>query len=633
MNRILKLLLLTCGLTCGLHAGDDDLLIADFEGSDYGTWKVEGEAFGKGPARGALPGQMPVTGFEGQGLVNSYLKGDGSVGTLTSPPIKLRRKYVNFLIGGGGYVGETCVNLLIDGKVVRTATGPNTEPGGSEELTWHSWDVNEWLGQEAVLQIVDKRTGGWGHINVDQIYQSNTLRQEPEEELNVAQLYNEAYRPQFHFTARKNWLNDPNGMVFYKGEYHLFFQHNPSGINWGNMTWGHAVSKDMVHWEQLENALLPDKLGTIFSGSAVVDWENTAGFQKGDEKTIALLYTAAGGTNEESKGQPFTQCLAYSTDAGRTFTKYEKNPVVPHLVGENRDPKVVWHAPSKKWIMALFKDKDVFTFLSSPDLKIWTPLQDIAVPGCGECPDFFEICVDGDAKNRRWVWTAANGHYLVGTFDGQRFTYEGKPQPADRGGNCYAVQTFSDVSDGRRIQIAWMNGGKYPRMPFNQQMSFPCEMQLRTFPEGLRLCRTPVKELETLRGKEHRFADVTLKSGENPLAGLAGDCFEIRAEFELGDATEFGLKLRGEAVSYSVKDRKLTCLGRSAELAPNGNRVQLQVLLDRASLEVFGNDGRVSLTTCFLPKARNKSLEAYANGGSAKLVTLTAYELKSSWRE
>src|SRR5262249_50736286 len=162
----------------------------------------------------------------------------------------------------------------------------------------------------------------------------------------------------------------------------------------------------------------------------------------------------------------------------------EQNPVLKHIAAENRDPKVVWHAPSRRWIMALYLDKEDFALFASPDLKEWTRLQDITMPGCGECPDFFEMPVDGDANHRKWVFTAANGRYLVGTFDGQRFTPESSVLQVDYGANYYAVQTYSDIpaSDGRRIQIAWMNGGSYPQMPFNQQMSFPCELTLRTTP-------------------------------------------------------------------------------------------------------------------------------------------------------
>ena len=170
-----------CGilLAVALQAGDD-ILLADFEGETYGEWKVAGEAFGSGPARGTLPHQMEVSGFQGRGLVNSFFKGDGSVGTLTSPPFRVRRPYLNFLIGGGGYEGETCMNLLVDGKVVRTAAGPNTVPGGSEALEWASWDVAEFSGKEAVIQVVDRRTGGWGHINVDHVVQSDRRKAAPQ---------------------------------------------------------------------------------------------------------------------------------------------------------------------------------------------------------------------------------------------------------------------------------------------------------------------------------------------------------------------------------------------------------------------------------------------------------------------
>jgi sucrose-6-phosphate hydrolase SacC (GH32 family) len=449
-----------------------------------------------------------------------------------------------------------------------------------------------------------------------------------------AELYNELYRPQFHFSPQKNWTNDPNGMVYYKGEYHLFFQHNPFGIDWGNMTWGHAVSPDLVHWKQLPNALEPDRLGTMFSGSAVVDWDNTSGFQTGKEKTLVAIYTAAGDTSPESKGQPFTQCIAYSSDRGRTWTKYDKNPVLGHILGGNRDPKVIWHAPSRCWVMALFLDGNEFALFSSPDLKAWKQLQRITMKDCGECPDFFPLHVEGEPGNTKWVLTAANGHYLVGDFDGEHFTWQGDPIVADHGANYYAVQTYSDIpaSDGRRIQISWMNGGKYPGMPFNQQMSFPCDLKLRQTSEGLRIFRTPVKELKKLRGAPFEWKDRTMKPGEDVLTGTQGDTFEILATFEPGDAEKVTFSLRGTPVTYQVKDAKLTALGREAELKPEKGRVTLQILLDRSSIEVFGNGGRVSMTSCFLPPKADRSLHLTVEGGSAKLVSLQVYPLKSAWK-
>ncbi|MDB5292517.1 MAG: sacC [Phycisphaerales bacterium] len=604
-------------LCCVTLRAADDVLIADFEGPDYAGWTATGDAFGSGPAHGTLPNQQQVSGFLGKGLVNSYLNGDKSTGTLTSPEFTIERRYINFLVGGGAHEGKTCINLLIDAKIVRTATGQE-----DEHLDWATWDVTGFKGKAAKIQIVDSETGGWGHINVDHIIQSDQRKQQ---EIAAAPLYGEALRPQFHFTAQKNWLNDPNGLVFYEGEYHLFFQHNPKGNVWGNMTWGHAVSPDLVHWKQLENALLPDSLGTMFSGSAVVDWQNTSGFGKGEQKPLVAVYTAA--------GNPFTQCIAFSTDRGRTWTKYDKNPVLPNIVDGNRDPKIIWHAPTRKWVMALYKDKEDYALFSSPDLKTWTHLQDLTMPGCSECPDFFPMPLDGDKPDTRWVFTAANGKYLVGAFDGQTFKPQGAPRQVDFGRNFYAVQTYSDIPevDGRRVQIAWMNGGKYPRMPFNQQMSFPCVMTLRNTPDGPRLFRMPVKEIESLYAKEHKLVDVAIKPGDNPLAEFSGDLFDIEAEIEVGDAQEVGITARGESITYLTKEKKLSALGAAADLEPINGRMKLRVLIDRTSIEVFGNDGRVSLTSCFVPRADEKGLGVFVKGGNARIVSLTVHELRSAW--
>lgn len=713
MYRLFMLcLLLSVGLT--VSGTREDLLIADFEGETYGDWRAEGAAFGIGPARGALPGQMPVTGFLGRGLANSYLGGDGSTGTLTSPPFRIQRRFLNFLIGGGRYPGQTCLNLIVEGQIVRTATGPNDRPGGSEALAPAYWDVSELEGKTAILQIVDAATGGWGHINVDHIVQSDrkaprmteksrqilleqdylripvqtgapktllrlqeddrtlcefevelapdtpdlhlpldvrawrgrrvTLRVEKLREDSTAlerivqsrtpgypeNLYREKLRPQFHFTAPLGWLNDPNGLLYYRGEYHLFFQHNPCGVQWGNMHWGHAVSRDLVRWQVRPIALAPDALGTIFSGSGVVDRDNIAGFQNGREAPLILIYTAAGGTSPASAGKPFTQCLAYSLDRGRSWIKYAGNPVLGHIVAENRDPKVVWHALTRRWIMALYLNGNEFGFYASPDLKRWTPLHTITVPDCAECPDLFEMPVKGDPKQRRWVWTAANGRYLIGSFDGQRFTPETETLQTDYGANFYAVQTYSDLppSDGRRIQIAWMAGGRYPQMPFNQQMSFPCELTLRPTPEGLRLFRLPVREIRSLYERERVWRDLPLKPGENPLSGLTGELWDIETEIEIGEAAEVGLRVRGEAVSYRAGEKTLACLGRRAPLELIRGRIRLRVLADRASLEVFGNDGRVSLTSCFLPREEERGLEVYALGGTARIVRLQARSLR-----
>ncbi|HEV8606815.1 MAG TPA: glycoside hydrolase family 32 protein [Tepidisphaeraceae bacterium] len=627
MNRWLLLVALVPIALSSLAHGADDIVLADFEGADYGAWTTTGEAFGPGPAHGTLPDQQPVDGFLGRGLVNSFLFGDRSRGTLSSPAFPINRDYLTFLIGGGAIEGKTCVNLLIDDKPVRTATGEE-----AEHLAWLTWDVKDLKGKSARLVIIDDASDGWGHINLDQITLTDNPKQLP---IASQLLYQETYRPQFHFSATKNWLNDPNGLVYYNGQYHLFFQHNPRSTKWGNMTWGHATSPDLVHWSQQSNALEPDALGTMFSGSAVVDWDNAAGFQQGNEKALVAIYTAAGNTSDDSKGKKFTQCLAYSTDAGKTWTKYAKNPVLGHVRGDNRDPKIVWHQGSKRWIMALFLDGSDFAFYSSPDLKNWEEIQIITVPGCGECPDFFPMPVDGDSKAIKWVWTAANGHYLVGSFDGRRFN----PDRAgavrmDFGKGYYAVQSYSDIpqADGRRIQIGWMNNGRYPRMPFNQQMSFPRELKLKPTADGLRLFNLPVKEIASLRVKTHRWKDVPLKPGENLLSGLRGDLFEIQAEIEAGDAAEFGFRLRGEPVWYSTGNKQImTGVVGSAPLDLVDGRVNLRILVDRTSLEIFGDDGRVSISSCFLPPPDNTFMETFANRGTARIRSLEIHELKSAW--
>ena len=607
-----------------LAQGRQDILVANFEGPDYGSWIATGTAFGSGPAQGALPGQMAVSGYVGHGLVNSFAGGDAAIGTLTSPEFRIERRYINFLVGGGRHLGETGLRLLVDGKEARIATGID-----SEHLDWATWDVRALRDKQARIEIFDRATGGWGHINVDEITLSDTRRAEEE---HAEPLYREAYRPQFHFTAEKNWLNDPNGLVYFKGEYHLFFQHNPSGINWGNMTWGHAVSRDLVSWKPLPHALMPDRLGTMFSGSAVVDWNNTSGFGNGKEPPLVAIYTAAGGTSPESKGQPFTQCVAYSTDRGRTWAKYERNPVLPHMAGENRDPKVVWHAPSKHWIMALFLDKEEFGLYSSPNLKEWTQIQKLTLPGSSECPDFFEIPITdahGATDARRWIFTAANGHYLVGNFDGAQFTPAAGPFTADYGGNYYAVQTYSDVPE-RRIQIAWMSSGTFPHMPFNQQMSFPCTLTLRNTLEGPRLTRWPVEEIKKFYRPAANVGPMTIKPGENPLAKLTGDLWDIEAEIEPEGATAFGFKARGETVRYSVADSKVTCLGKSGPLKLEGGKIRLRLLVDRASIELFGNGGILSMTTSFVPPKTEQGLDLFTEGGNVKIVSLRVTPLKSA---
>ena len=450
----------------------------------------------------------------------------------------------------------------------------------------------------------------------------------------------ERLRPQFHFTAKENWLNDPNGLVYYAGTYHLFFQHNPHGREWGNMTWGHALSYDLIHWQQLPHALLPDSSGTIFSGSAVVDWHNTAGLQKGENPTLVALYTAAGNTSPESAGKPFAQCLAYSHDAGMTWQKYAGNPVLPPIVEDPRgarDPKVFWHAPSGRWIMALYvgvslagqvdaQDKhpqmSCVYFYQSPDLKAWKFLS--AVAGFYECPDLLELPVEGSSETR-WLLYGADGQYWLGQFDGNSFKRESGFHRLDYGHSYYAAQTYSNAPDQRRILIAWLRGGKYPDMPFSQQMSFPTDLTLRHTPVGLRVHRNPVCEIESLRTRTHSFADLEPAHAE-ALSGIAHDLLDIEVELWLNGAQEISLEIRGQRITL-CRNLRLVTPGGSAELPDNAGRISLRILVDRTSIEVFADAGREVISFCYLPELTAAPLRLCASDGRAIAKRLLIHEL------
>jgi fructan beta-fructosidase len=685
-----------------------DLVIADFEGETYGAWQTTGTAFGPGPARGTLPNQMEVAGFLGKGLVNSYHGGDASTGTLTSPPFTLNRPYLNFLIGGGGYPGQTCIELIIDGKPVRSTTGPNDKPGGSERLEWAFWNISEFTGKTAVIRITDSHTGGWGHINVDQIVQSDTKRgidtisrqivlnhkfvhlpvkrDAPARQVTVKEsgrnfrvfeirlpeagqspdfwvflelpdivghtlsfearlpvgshalaaitqsdhppdadaLYKEKDRPQFHFTSRRGWLNDPNGLVWHRGQYHLFYQHNPFGWEWGNMHWGHAISPDLLHWTELADAIAPREFGDwAFSGSAVVDHANESGFVPNNQAPIAAAYTSTG------RGE----CIGYFFGEGAKtqFHEYNRNPVVKH---QGRDPRLLWHKPTNRWIMAVYDEldgKQWIAFYSSPSLKQWQFESRIA--GFFECPDLFELPIQGEPGLSLWVLYGADGAYMLGQFDGKTFTPQSDKKERVWYGNFYAAQTFSDTPDGRRIQIGWANGVAFPNMPFNQQMTIPCELTLRKTDDGIRMFARPIAELATLHGNEHSMRNLTPAAAASAFAEIVADALEIQASAEVGPDTVLTITLRGTPVIYDAAKRTLTCGDKKAPLALDGTTVRLQILLDRGSIEVFANDGRVAISHAVIPPENNRAIHAFITGPNARFETLDVFEIKSTWNK
>lgn len=703
-------------------AKNGDILIADFEGKTYGEgWKVEGAAFGKAPAKGTLHRQRPVGGFEGKGLVNTFLGGDQPTGTLTSPEFTIERDYIKFLIGGGGHKGKTCMNLLVGGDVVLTATGPS-----NEFLNWENWDVRKLKGKKAVIEIIDAASGGWGHINVDQISQSNTkakkksvplprprrdanphkettreieitgkyillpisnrgqrgrmtvtvgerlvhkldcdfppnpdsidwwtyldmeeyigktakvvaradpnvckLFESADEIRNLQPLYDEALRPQLRMSQKRGWNNDTNGLLYYDGLYHFFWQCNPGGRNWANMYWGHATSPDLVHWTEHDRALRSfggnvknrhPKMAVknCFSGSGKVDVHNTAGWQTGKDKTLVLAFTDTG----------CGEALAYSADRGKTWKYYEGNPVIKH---SGRDPKLIWYEPGKHWVIAVFDQRDKtggIAFYTSPNLKDWAYRSRIV--GYHECPELFELPVDGDPRNTRWVVFAGNAQYVIGSFDGKTFTPAHEGRHRVHYGAYYASQCFSNSPDGRVVQVGWARVNM-PDMPFNQAFSLPTNLTLRTTKDGIRMFATPIKELEQLRKPNPKTASNRKLTREAPTVELDvnGQLVDVVVKLKRGTATKATLQFGTNGLSYDFSREKLN----EMPLALADGKVTFRVVVDRPMFEVVGGKGACYKT--FTRKDMGEPLGKVllkAEGGSLTVESLTAHEVKSIWK-
>jgi fructan beta-fructosidase len=469
-------------------------------------------------------------------------------------------------------------------------------------------------------------------------------------------------RPFYHFSPPAHWINDPNGLVYYQGEYHLFYQYHPGSSVWGPMHWGHAVSRDLVSWQHLPIALYPDENGMIYSGSAVIDWQNTAGF--GKEALVAVF--AHHGLGREA------QSLAYSTDCGRTWTKYAGNPVLlpPDGLRDFRDPKVFWYAENGPgdWVMVVAAH-DAVRFYTSPDLIHWTPgcifgEKHGAHEGVWETPDLFKLKVD-DGPDTRWVLTAGVGNggpggisgmqYFVGDFDGKTFTSENPEQTilwADFGADYYAAQSWSDLPGGRRVMIGWQNNWQYARLipttAWRGVFSLPREMALKQTVDGIRLFQQPVPEILVLRGAHAQWQNVSVTPGSNLLEHLSGDSFEFIAEFQVNpQADRFGFQVRvGEGeqttIGYDVQQQSVFvdrvhsgqtdfeegfARVHSAEMKPVDGKVRLHIFLDRSCIEIFGNDGQVTIADTIFPAEDSLGVVLFSDGAEMVLNFLDVYQM------
>jgi len=481
--------------------------------------------------------------------------------------------------------------------------------------------------------------------------------------------YKEKHRPQFHFSPPAHWMNDPNGMVYYKGEYHLFYQYYPDSTVWGPMHWGHAITKDLVHWQHLPVALYPDSLGYIFSGSVVVDQNNTSGLQKGIEKPLVALFTYHDIIKEKAGAADFQyQGMAYSTDKGRHWKKYEHNPVIKNQGTKDfRDPKVFWHQASKQWIMTLAVANRV-EFYRSINLKEWAFAGTFGKEagshgGVWECPDLFEIKADKTGESK-WILIVSVGtggpnggsgtQYFVGNFDGNTFINDNAAETVywlDYGPDDYAGVTWSNVENRKHLFLGWMSNWNYaqtvPTKSWRSAMTVPRTLTLKKVSTGYRLFSNPVKNLESLRTSSQKI------SGFDKM-NIANGLYELNLAFdsEASTADDFGVELsnsKNETVRVGF-DKKLnqfyidrsnggdhsfsaTFTGKNA--APrllNSKTVKLQLLVDHSSIELFADDGSVSMTAVLFSGELLTGLQLYHQNGQASLQQGMLYQLKSVWK-
>jgi fructan beta-fructosidase len=502
------------------------------------------------------------------------------------------------------------------------------------------------------------------------ISQANAFNITPDQkESKVMAKYDEQYRPQFHFTPKKNWMNDPNGLIYLDGEYHLFFQHNPFGTSWGHMSWGHAVSKDMLRWKELPVAIPEGEDEAIFSGSAVYDKENTSGLGTAKNPPLIAIYTAH---SDARKIQ--AQSIAFSLDKGRTFTKYKNNPVLDLNLQHFRDPKVFWDSERGNWVMVVVKanEKKVAIF-TSPNLTSWEFQSDFgplaAQGGDWECPDLIQLPIAGEKTKKSWVMIVSlnpggieggsGTQYFVGDFDGKSFKssqdYQ-KPQWIDYGKDNYAGITFNNMPDARSVLIGWMSSWQYasslPKTPWTGAMTIPRELTLVKSKSGLSMVSNPIREMKTLHtGKTFKEASIKVKGTEN-LKGISGRELDItmtivpnktgksginvlsgKKEFtQIGyDANSGEIFLNRGTSSLSFATVEL--LGVQKAFVGKQKEVTLRIIVDRSSVEVFGLNGEYVITDVVFPDGKkSEGISLFSDDKEVTIKNLTINKVASVWR-
>lgn len=419
-----------------------------------------------------------------------------------------------------------------------------------------------------------------------------------------------ASRPHFHFAPARNWMNDPNGLIFYKGKYHLFFQYNPEGDQWGNMSWGHATSTNFFEWKEEPVAIRFTNTHGVFSGSAVVDYFNTTGFGSGDNPAMVAIFT-----DHQHDGARQSQSLAYSLDEGKTWQRYEANPVLDLGMKDFRDPKVTWNTTNEAWVMSVVKPQE-FTvcFYQSKNLKDWELLSEFSnknsTDGVWECPDLFPLAIDGDSENIKWVLfisvnpggvTGGSGtQYFIGDWDGKKFTPDDYvTRWLDYGRDNYAGVTFNDAPKNRRIYLGWMSNWDYakdiPANPHRGSMTIPRELRLATVDGKITLHQLPVAELSESAIDDRTFTITpsAKKSGVR-FTNTDGKSFEIGY-----DSSAHQIYIDRSNCWFDIPSSSI----HAATYDSKGEPFEIRVILDSGSIELFVAQGQISITDLLLPSS------------------------------
>jgi fructan beta-fructosidase len=461
-------------------------------------------------------------------------------------------------------------------------------------------DDADWIATYSVKAIVGKSCA----IRIDATLEESNLTAgwtQSESMWTPGDMYKEPQRPRYHFSPRTGWQNDPNGLVFHDGTFHLFYQHNPFGRSWGNMHWGHAVSGDLMRWKELGDAIFPDGLGTIFSGGAIVDSDNVSGLGDGSNPPILCFYTAAG--SHALEPAEFTQCVAYSAD-GVEFKKYKGNPIIGHIADNNRDPKVVWVEELGRFVLTIYvtkkDDRHVYRLFTSKNLLDWKPLQELNFGDTSECPELFRLeKTDGEY---RWIFWGADGGYYIGSFGDGGYNIESGPHASYasyKGGSAYAAQVFSNLPDDRTIMLAWQTGD-IDAVRFNCNMTAPVELGLAEFDDGLRLTASPAREIDALAQNAIIESNMNL-TNEPRVIDVTGVALDLRIHTSSERLKNLELEIRGASIDIDAVDGHLRFDDRAYGVSDLSS---IRVLLDAASIEIFADRGRCWIARRVFPDSR-----------------------------